>query len=124
MKVTLQNQFPVVIVQGHNEDGMAAWLLKYYSQTYANPSNDGKGRFGIKIVRNKLNGTYDKSAETSAITDDCDEAMAMISHFSKGAVCPYTLDDMVEAWLSEKALRGNGAPSPRLFPGLHTYHLE
>ena len=110
MKVVLQRHDPITIVEGRNEDGDVTWLFEYYLQTYPNLSNDGKGRFGIKIVQSSSDRTFDKAAETFAITDNVDEAMAMIARFSKGAVRLNTLNDMVEEWFSEKALSRGGGP--------------
>jgi len=122
VEVILQKQEPIKTVEGHNEDGKVTWLLEYYLQTYPNPSNDGKGRFGIKIIRNNPDGTHDKTAETFAITDDFDEAMAMAKHFSKKAIRPHILCDMVEEWFADRALRKGDASSPQLLPAWHTYH--
>jgi len=122
MKITLQKQSPVIIVERRNEDGVVTWLLKYYLKTYPNLDDDGSGRFGIKVTRTKLDGTLEKEAETFAITDNYDEAMAMIGHFSKGAVCHYTLNDMVEEWLAEKALMNGNALCYWALQDLYTYH--
>jgi len=121
MEVILQKHYPVTIVERCNEDGIVTWLLKYYLQTYPNLSTDGKGRFGIKIARHTPDGAHDKTAETCAITDDFNEAMAMIKYFSKGTVCPYTLDGMAEEWNSCKALCGNGI-DPWSLPNLYTHY--
>lgn len=123
MKEALQKHCPITTVEGYNEDGNITWLLEYYLQTYSNPSNDGKGRFGIKIVRTNPDGTLDKVAETLAITDDYNEALAMIEHFAKGAVRPHTLFDMVEEWLSEKVFCKDDASCPPSLPSWHTYHV-
>lgn len=117
MEVTLHSP---VKIKGYNEDGIATWLLEYSLQAYPNLSSDGKGRFGIKIVRNNSDGRHNKTTETNAITDDSDEAMAMIRYFSKKAVTPYVLNDMVEMWHSEKALRGSNASYPWSISSLHT----
>jgi len=122
MEVTLQKQSPVIIVERHNEDGVATGLLKYYLKTYPNLDSDSKGRFGIKVARTKLDGTSEREAETFAVTDNHEEAMAMISHFSKGAVCHYTLNDMVEEWFAEKALVKGSAFCHWAPLDLHTYH--
>ena len=121
MKVVLQKHDPVTAVEGRNEDGDVTGLLEYYLQTYPNLSNDGKGRFGIKIVRSNLDRTFDKEAESFAITDDLNEALAMIKHFSKGAVRPHTLNDMVEEWFSERALRGGGPSSLAPLPAWNAH---
>ncbi|MCL2286153.1 MAG: DUF6514 family protein [Firmicutes bacterium] len=123
MNAILPRNAPVTIVQGYSEDGDVTWLLEYYLCTYPNPSNDGKGRFGIKVVRNNIDGTLDKAAETFAVTDDLGEAMAMIHCFAQGAVRPQTLVDMVDEWFSEKALSNDDASGCMPIPIWHTYHV-
>jgi len=123
VKVVLQRHDPITVVEGRNEDGDVTWLLEYYLQTYPNLSSDGKGRFGIKIVRSNPDRTFDNAAETHAITEDHNEALAMIKRFSKGAVRPNTLNDMVDEWFSERALRGGGGPtSPASIPAWNAHH--
>ncbi|MCL1788408.1 MAG: DUF6514 family protein [Defluviitaleaceae bacterium] len=122
MEVVLQKNIPVTVVEGHNEDGHACWLLEYYLQTYPNPSHDGKGRFGIKIIRKTLDGYHDHAAETFAISDSVSEVLEMIRVFSKGAVRPGTLNDMAEEWLSEQALGGAVAAGHGALSNWYTYH--
>jgi len=122
VEATSQKQTPVTTVQGFNEDGKVTWLLEYYLRIYPSPVSGEKDRFGIKIVRNNPDGTFDHAAETFAITDDSREVMGMIKCFSKGAVRPHILDDMVDEWFSEKALCGGDASSPSSIPVWHTYH--
>ena len=123
MKIALQKHDPVAVVKGHNEDGNATWLLEYYLQTYPNSTSDGKGRFGIKIVRNNSDGSLNHAAETFAISEDIGEVMEMIEVFSKGAVRPHVLSGMVDDWFSEKAFRCPDASSQSSLPGWHTYHV-
>ena len=123
MEIVLHKHEPIAVVEACNEDGNVAWLLAYYLQTYPNPSRDGKGRFGIKIIRNNPDGSYDSSAETLAVTDDICEAVDMIRHFSKGAVRPVALDDMVEEWFSEQAHGAKDAFGAASLPNWYTYHV-
>jgi hypothetical protein len=123
MEIVLQKHEPVAVVEAHNEDGDVAWLLEYHLQTYPNPARNGKGRFGIKIVRNNPDGTYNTCAETLAITDMLSVAMDMIRRFSKGAVRPCALNDMVEEWFSEEALSFSDTAGAASFPSWYTYHV-
>ena len=123
MKIVLQKHEPVTVVKSYNEDGNVTWLLAYYLQTYPNPSKDGRGRFGIKIARNHPDGSLEHVAETFAISDNLNEVMEMIEAFARGAVRPYALNDMVEDWLSEKALGHVDVSNHSSLPTWHTYHV-
>jgi len=103
---------PIVIVEGHNEDGQVTWLLEYYLKIYRGEEETNQLFFGIEIVRTHPNGEFDSREESGAVTSVQADAMEMIEIFSKGTVRPQTLVDHVDEYFSTKVLDGSGHAHP------------
>jgi len=120
MVTQLHTPVPITTVEGKNEDNKVTWLLEYYIQTHQ--CKNDEERFGVRIVRTHPDSTYDCEAQSIAVFDNYDEAMALLGYLAKGAVRPHNLDDFVEEWFAEKAI-GRGIATPvAQDPEWYTHH--
>jgi len=75
-------------------------FLDYRLQTYASTSND-VALYGIKVCK-RNHQTIQEEAETYAITDCRNKAVAIMVYLSNGTVPPCVLMEMVDEWFSRE----------------------
>jgi len=103
-------------------DTGTSWLLDYDLQAYE--SSDGTVLYGAKITKRSQNGAVAEQAETFALTENRNKAIAIQYYLASGLVPPCVLLEMVDEWFSNEVWNENedDYSSPPMLPIWHTYH--